>query len=51
MPLPQVIQFYHCALRASLQWTVSPSEKRSLSDGLVRLSGLAATLLAEDAED
>lgn len=46
LPLPRALQYYHCALRASLAWTVPPSEP--VMDQLKRLEALAAAVDEED---
>ena len=46
LPLPRALQYYHCALRASLAWTVTPSEP--VLDQLKRLEALAVAVDAED---
>ena len=47
LPLPRALQYYHCALRASLAWTVAPGP--AAIDQLRRLETLAAELLEADA--
>ena len=49
LPLPRALQYYHCALRASLAWTVPPSE--SGSNQLARLEALAARLAADGVDE
>ena len=46
LPLPRALQYYHCALRASLAWTVPPSEP--MIDELKRLEILAKLSVDED---
>ncbi len=46
LPLPRALQYYHCALRASLAWTVTPSEP--MIDELKRLEILAKLSVDED---
>jgi hypothetical protein len=46
LPLPRALQYYHCALRASLAWTVPPSEP--VLDQLKRLEALAKLSIDED---
>ena len=46
LPLPRALQYYHCALRASLAWTVPPSEQ--VLDQLKRLEALAAVVDEEN---
>ncbi len=49
LPLPRALQYYHCALRASLAWTVPPSEPAHAQ--LARLEALAATLAVDDDDE
>lgn len=49
LPLPRALQYYHCALRASLAWTVAPGP--AAIDQLRRLETLAAGLLEDDDGD
>jgi len=46
LPLPRALQYYHCALRASLAWTVAPSEPAM--DQFHRLEALAAQLTVDE---
>ena len=46
LPLPRALQYYHCALRSALAWTVEPGP--AATEQLRRLETLAASLLAED---
>ena len=48
LPLPRALQYYHCALRASLAWTVAPGP--AATEQLRRLETLAAGLMADDEE-
>lgn len=49
LPLPRALQYYHCALRACLAWTVAPSEPAL--DQLRKLEQLAATLVADEEDN
>lgn len=49
LPLARALQYYHCALRASLAWTVPPSE--SGSHQLARLEALAARLAVDGVDE
>jgi len=48
LPLPRALQYYHCALRSSLAWTIAPAEPAL--EQLHRLESLAASMNV-DAED
>lgn len=48
LPLPRALQYYHCALRASLAWTVPPSEP--VLDQIKRLETLAKHSADEEEE-
>ena len=49
LPLPRALQYYHCALRASLAWTVPPSEPAT--NRLARLEALAASLAVDEDDE
>jgi hypothetical protein len=48
LPLPRALQYYHCALRSSLAWTIAPGEPAM--EQLRRLESLAS-MMDVDAED
>ena len=43
LPLPRALQYYHCALRSALAWTVEPGP--GPVDQLKRLEALVAPML------
>lgn len=44
LPLPRSLQYYHCALRSALAWTVKPGP--GPADQLRRLETLVAPMLS-----
>ncbi len=44
LPLPRALQYYHCALRSALAWTVEPGP--GAVDQLRRLEALVAPMLS-----
>jgi hypothetical protein len=49
LPLPRALQYYHCALRSALAWTVAPGP--GAIEQLQRLESLAVHLMAMDEDD
>lgn len=44
LPLSRALQYHHCALRATLAWTVAPTDTSSLTEQAARIHALAARL-------
>lgn len=44
LPLSRALQYHHCVLRASLTWTVAPTDTSSLAEQAQRVHTLAARL-------
>ena len=47
LPLPRALQYYHCALRANLAWTVKPTP--AAREQLKRMEAKLEAFLAADA--
>jgi hypothetical protein len=44
LPLSRALQYHHCTLRASLAWTVAPTDTSSLAEQAQSIHTLASRL-------